>query len=383
VIAFDKAALTATIRQEAAGLGFFRTGVARAGPLPDAARLDRWLQEGMHGEMEYLARQAARRKDPTLVLSEVRSIVTAAAGYYAEGAPEADPTAARISRYAWGKDYHRTIDKRVRVLAALVTRLVPGAKALTYVDTGPVMEKLWGAEGGLGWIGKHSNLITRQQGSWFFLGTILLNVELDYGKREADRCGTCRRCILVCPTGAIVRPYVVDARRCISYLTIELRGTVPRLLRPLIGNRVFGCDDCQDVCPWNRFAVRTPFEEFIPREGNDPGSLLSLARLTREQFRHEFSGTAVLRAGRDGFVRNVVIALGNSGSPGAVDALAGCLEDESPIVRAHGAWALGRIGGDAARRVLRDASTGEQWPEVREEIALALADAGNDKSRLS
>jgi epoxyqueuosine reductase len=381
VTALDKAALTTTIREEAARMGFFRTGVARAGPLSDAARLDRWLQQGMHGEMHYMARQAARRKDPALVLSEVKSIVTTAAGYYAEGEPEADPTAAIISRYAWGKDYHRTIDKRVRVLAGLVTRLVPGAKALTYVDTGPVMEKFWGAEGGLGWIGKHSNLITRQQGSWFFLGTILLNVELDYGKREPDRCGTCERCILACPTGAIVRPYVVDARSCISYLTIELRGTIPRPLRPLIGNRIFGCDDCQDVCPWNRFAVPTPFEEFLPLEGNAPATLVSLTRLTEEQFRQRFVGTAILRAGRDGFVRNVAVALGNCRSPEAVDALSRCLDDESPVVRAHAAWALGRIGGDAARQVLRDASTGEQWPEVREEITLALA--GYDQSRRS
>ena len=375
----DKAALTATIREEAARLGFFRMGVARAGPLPDGEKLDRWLQEGMHGEMHYLARQAARRKHPERILPDVRSIITLAAGYYAGEKSEAAAIAGRISCYAAGEDYHRVMESRLRVIAGLVARLVPGARALTYVDTGPVMEKSWGTEGGLGWIGKHSNLITRQQGSWFFLGAILLNFELDYGRREPDHCGTCERCISACPTGAIVQPYVVDARRCISYLTIELRGTIPRSLRPLIGNRIFGCDDCQDVCPWNRFALRTPFDKFLPREGSLAPPLASLVHLSAEQFRFRFAGTAILRAGRDGFVRNVVVALGNSRSPDAVGALAGGISDESPLVRAHAAWALGRIGGMDARRILADAHPREQAPEVREEIVLALADTGNDQ----
>jgi len=331
--------------------------------------------------MHYMARQAARRKDPALVFREVKSIVTVAAGYYAGGEPEADLTNGGISLYASGKDYHRVIEKRLGDLTGLVTRLVPEARALTYVDTGPVMEKFWGAEGGIGWVGKHSNLITRQQGSWFFLGAILLSVELEYSTREPDRCGTCERCISACPTGAIVRPYVVDARRCISYLTIELRGMIPRPLRPLIGNRIFGCDDCQDVCPWNRFAVPTPFEEFLPREGSLPATLVSLSRLTGEQFRQRFAGTAVLRAGRDGFVRNVVVALGNSRSPGAVDALSGCLEDKSPIVRAHAAWALGRIGGSAVGRILAEAHKLEPVCEVRKEMESALDDAAGGHFR--
>ncbi len=373
----DKVALTAAIRKEAAGLGFFRMGVARAGSLPDSERLDRWLQEGMHGQMRYLARQAAKRKHPDLVLPEVRTIITLAAGYYADEEPEADATTGRISRYAAGGDYHRVMRKRLRILADQVTELIPGASALSYVDTGPVMEKSWGAEGGLGWIGKHSNLITQQQGSWFFIGAILLNAELEYGMQESDHCGTCVRCIAACPTGAIVRPYVVDSRLCISYLTIELRGSIPRALRPLVGNRVFGCDDCQEVCPWNRFAVRTPFDELLPRESNKPFPLVPLIRLSAEQFRLRFAGTAILRAGRDGFVRNVAVALGNSRSPHAVDALSVGMKDESALVRVHAAWALGRIGGTAARRILADACSREAAPEVREEIELALADAAS------
>jgi epoxyqueuosine reductase len=379
----DRSALTAAIREEAARLGFFRMGIARAGSLPACERLDRWLQEGMHGEMRYMARHAAKRKDPDLVLPDVRSVITLAAGYCVGREPEADAMAARISCYAAGEDYHHVLERRLRELAGHITRLLPGAGVRTYVDTGPVMEKSWGAEGGLGWIGKHSNLIIRQQGSWFFVGTILLAAELDYGTREPDRCGTCRRCITACPTGAIVQPYMVDARLCISYLTIELRGSIPRALRPLIGNRVFGCDDCQDVCPWNRFAVRTPFDEFLPREGIGAIPLLSLIQLTTEQFRLRFAGTAILRAGRDGFVRNVAVALGNSRSSHAVDALSVTVRDKSTLVRAHAAWALGRIGGANARQVLTDAFVGEESAEVRQEIAIALADAGEDRSRPS
>jgi len=377
-----RTALTAAIREEAARLGFFRVGVARAGSLPGSEGLDRWLREGMHGEMHYMARQAAKRKAPDLVLPEVRSIITLAAGYCAGEEPGTDATVGRISRYAAGEDYHHVLEKRLRELAVFITRMLPGARARTYTDTGPVMEKSWGAEGGLGWVGKHSNLITRQQGSWLFIGTMLLDAELEYGVREPDRCGTCGRCIAVCPTGAIVRPYVVDARLCISYLTIELRGSIPRALRPLIGNRVFGCDDCQEACPWNRFAVRTPFAELLPPEGSQAPTLLSLIHLNTEQFRLRFAGTAILRAGRDGFVRNIAVALGNSRSPHAVDALSISVRGESALVRAHAAWALGRIGGTAARLVLTEAHSREAAPEVRDEIELALADELVSKSPL-
>lgn len=368
----DKVALTAAIREEAARLGFFKVGIARAGPLPHEDRLDRWLQAGMHGEMHYMVRQAEKRKNPALILPDARSIITLAASHYPGKEQDAGPFSAKISCYAAGEDYHRVIKDRLRALAGRVATLAPGAQAVAYVDTGPVMEKSWGAEGGLGWIGKHSNLITRQRGSWFFLGAILLNLELEYGTREPDRCGTCARCISSCPTGAIVRPYVVDARRCISYLTIELRGSIPHSLRPLIGNRIFGCDDCQDVCPWNRFAVPTLFDEFRPREGGPMPLLTSLVDLNAEQFRLKFAGTAILRAGRDGFVRNVVVALGNSRSPEAVEALSRSVKDESPLVRGHAAWALGRIGAKEARLALAEAMTCEPMQDVREEIGLAI-----------
>jgi epoxyqueuosine reductase len=233
------------------------------------------------------------------------------------------------------------------------------------------MEKVWGAESGLGWMGKHSNLLTREQGSWFFIGVVLLDFELEYGCPAKDYCGVCTRCIAACPTGAIVAPHVVDARLCISYLTIELRDSIPRGLRPLIGNRIFGCDDCQEACPWNRFAVDTQVEALRPRPHQRDPELASLVSLTPEEFRVRFAGSAIRRAGRDGLVRNVVVALGNSGRPESVAPLSAAIRDPSPIVRSHAAWALGQIATAEAASVLRAARIGEAEPSVREEIALA------------
>jgi epoxyqueuosine reductase len=234
------------------------------------------------------------------------------------------------------------------------------------------MEKIWGARTSLGWLGKHTNLITREQGSWFFIGVILLNLELEYDSQEDDYCGSCSRCIEACPTRAIVAPYVVDARLCISYLTIELRGPIPRALRPLIGNRIFGCDDCQEVCPWNRFAVPTPEREFWPRDGNVMPELASLVHLSNEEFNSRFRGSPIRRAKRDGFVRNVVVALGNSRRHEAVPALAQALKDNGALVRGHAAWALGQIGTLESRHLLELAAATETEPDVLEEVALAL-----------
>jgi epoxyqueuosine reductase len=251
----------------------------------------------------------------------------------------------------------------------------PSAQGLCYADTGPVMEKVWGAETSLGWMGKHTNLIARNHGSWFFLGVILLDIELEYDPKERDFCGKCTRCIQACPTGAIVAPYILDARLCLSYLTIELRGPIPRHLRPRIGNRIYGCDDCQEVCPWNRFAVATPEKEFSPREGNLMPDLAPLVRITPEQFENRFNNSPIRRATRDGFVRNVVVALGNSRSSEAVPALDEALRDASPLVRAHAAWALGQMATPRAYRILESARALEADAAVAEEIEGALAKA--------
>ena len=358
------------IRGEALRLGFFKMGVAAAGPLPRTEAFDAWLGSGMHGTMEYMQRQVERRRNPRLLLEDARTILVLALSYETGRGLTNEPLRGRISRYAWGEDYHDLIKSRLAQLRDFIGRGAPGARCLEYVDTGPVMEKVWGAQTILGWTGKHSNLIARDGGSWFFVGVILTDLELPPDRPERDYCGTCTRCISACPTRAIVAPYVVDARLCISYLTIELRGPIPRPLRPLIGNRIFGCDDCQEVCPWNRFAVRSPEAGFEPRDGNWMPELSALIGVTPEEFNRKFKNSPVRRAKRDGFVRNVVVALGNSRSPHAVPPLASALRDSSPLVRAHAAWALGRIATPEAMAELRRALAIEQDPSVLEELHL-------------
>jgi epoxyqueuosine reductase len=340
--------ISVRIREEARCLGFFKTGIAPARPLPHPDRFTTWVKEGFHGEMRYMERQALKRLDPALVFPDVRSLVLVAMNYYTGKTAGTDSLRGRISRYAWGNDYHEMVHKRLEQLLEFIRTMDASAQGLCYVDTGPVLEKVWAAQTTLGWMGKHTNLITREQGSWFFLGTILLNLDLEYDIPEKAYCGNCRRCIDACPTGAIVAPYVLDARRCISYLTIESRGPIPAPLRPLIGNRICGCDECQEVCPWNRFSIITSEKAFEPRKESVIPDLAPLVSLTEAQFSGRFEGSAVSRAKRDGFVRNVVIALGNSGSSAAQPALEQALLDSSPMVREHAEWALKRIKEDGS-----------------------------------
>ncbi len=364
--------LSSLIRREAVRLGFSKIGIASASKLPRGDYFHKWLEKGLHGEMRYLERQAQKRRDPGLVLAGIRSLLVFAVNYHTEYESADEPLKGRISRYAWGNDYHIGIKSRLGKLLSFIQSQEPSAEGISYVDTGPVMEKAWGARTALGWMGKHTNLISRTMGSWFFIGVILLNIELEYDRPERDYCGKCDRCIRTCPTGAIIAPYVLDARRCISYLTIELRNSIPQSLRPLIGNRIFGCDDCQEVCPWNRFAAANTSKEFYPNEGILMPDLAPLARITPEEFKKRFKSSPVLRATRDGFVRNVAIALGNSGKDQAVPVLEEALKDESPLVRAHAAWALGRIATPRARHTLESAQTKEDTKSVLNEITLAL-----------
>ncbi len=357
-----------SIREKARSLGFEKAGIARVGAAPRGEFLRTWLGLEYHGEMAFMGRVPEWREEPARMFPGARAIVCVAKNYNAPGRHSEDSGAGRISRYAWGDDYHEILVDRLHELRRHMEGL--GGRAKVCVDTSAVLEKPWAQAAGLGWQGKHSNLIARDLGSWFFLGEVITDLDLDPDAPHAkDYCGTCTRCIDLCPTKAIVAPYVVDSRKCIAYLTIENRGPIPRELRPLLGNLVFGCDICQDVCPWNKFAKVAPEREFYARDGNLAPALVELMGIGREEFARRFKGSPVKRAKYAGFLRNVAVALGNSGDPGAVPALEKALGHEEPLVRAHAAWALGRLGG---REALSRRRPLEPDPEVLAEIDQAL-----------
>jgi epoxyqueuosine reductase len=330
--------------------------------------------------MDYLARSPDRRADPTRIDDALRSVVALGMSYWTGDTPAtAGAPAGRIARYARGADYHNVLGRKLRKLLKELRLSEPGLDGRWYVDTGPMIDRAWAARGGLGWWGKHTNLVSKRHGSWLVLGTLLLNRELEYDEPSADFCGTCRRCIDVCPTRAITAERELDARLCISYLTIEHRGPIPRDLRPAIGDWIFGCDLCLDVCPWNRFAEMSSDAKFKARGDRSAPALLPLLELDEDAFRNEFNGSPIQRARRDGFVRNVVVALGNVGGPESVEPLFRRLEsDPSPLVRGHAAWALGRVAERSADEGLRDAirrrlgSISGAEEEVEEEIRFAL-----------
>ena len=362
------------IRAEALRIGFDAVGFAAA-RLADEARADlrEYLDRGYHGDMGWLATTAARRGDPQILWPEARTVVVLGLNYGGEDDPlaAADPERGAVSVYARGRDYHDTLKKRLKALARWINARWPG-ELKVFVDTAPVMEKPLAQQAGLGWQGKHTNLVSRQFGSWLFLGEIYLSQVLAPDAPEADHCGHCRRCLDACPTGAFPAPYRLDARRCISYLTIEHKGPIPHELRPMIGNRIFGCDDCLAVCPWNKFARVAQDPDFLPREGLSEPLLAELAGLDDAAFRGRFAGSSVKRIGRNRFLRNVLIAIGNipDAGPALVAAARDRLDDASPLVRGAAVWAFGRIAGArqlAAAAAARDAA--ESDADVRGEWA--------------
>lgn len=355
------------IAGKAAQLGFERVGFAAVEPATHAEFLAEWLRREYHGEMAYMARSPEVRADPSRLLPGARTVIVVAKNYFTSASQPTDPRLGVVSRYAWGKDYHDVMAERLRELRAFVES--QGGRARACVDTSAILEKLWAERAGIGWQGKHSNVISKGHSSWLFLGEIVTDLAIAADRPSRNHCGTCTRCIDLCPTRAIVAPYVVDSRKCIAYLTIEHRGAIPRELRPLMGNLIFGCDICQDVCPWNKFAQVAPEAAFQPAGGLDAPALVELLALTREEFNRRFRGSPVRRAKRAGFLRNVCIALGNSGDRTAIPALSRALADDEPLVRAHAAWALGRLGACAE---LESRIHCEVNSEVREEIALAL-----------
>ena len=338
------------------------------------ARLESFIADGAHGDMAWLASTAERRASPAAFWPAVRSIVMFGMNY----GPEADPLAilkaqdrAAISVYAQGDDYHDLIKARLKLLATWLTTSA-GGDVKVFVDTAAVMEKPLAASGGLGWQGKHTNLVSRHYGSWLFLGSIFTTLELPPDSPEADHCGNCRACIDICPTAAFPAPYRLDARRCISYLTIEHKGPIPRELRSAIGNRIYGCDDCLAVCPWNKFASQGREAKLAARDALRAPRLADLACLDDAQFRALFSKSAIKRTGRDRFVRNVLIAIGNSGDPAFADVAEHLLGDASPLVRGAAVWALSRL---LQREKFAALSRRHHDPEklVQEEWAAALA----------
>jgi len=371
--ATDPQELTDRVVETALELGFDHCAVAAIGDLPAAVRLEEWLSRGMHGSMHWMARNPERRADPRRVLEHARSVIMVALNYYTDYSVAKRPDLAGISRYAWGREYHTAVGERLEALGQRVGHWLPNCNSRWYVDTGPVLEKAWAEHAGIGWIGKHTNLITQDRGSWLFLGALLVDFPLAAASPHLDRCGTCERCIGACPTGAIVAPYVLDARRCISYLTIENRGPIPEEFRRSMGNRVFGCDDCQDVCPWNRFALPSRLAaEFSPRGDMQAVRLEDLLGLSDEEFKQRFRGSPVLRAKRSGLARNAAVALGNSGDPTAVPALRRALGDDEPLVRCHAAWALGEIDSEEATLALEICLETELHEEVLTEASRAL-----------
>ncbi len=336
--------LARQIKETARAIGFDLVGITTARPPKHTQEFQQWLTSGFHGEMGYMARNAEKRVDPTKILADVRSVVVVGLNYFNESPREGTQTttAPRIARYAWGaRDYHDMMGERLKRLAAAIDECGgPGTRSIWYVDTGPILERDLAQRAGIGFIGKHTNLISRGLGNWILLGEVLTNLELPADEPEREYCGTCRRCIDACPTRAIVAPYQLDARLCISYLTIELKGAIPVELRPLIGDHVFGCDDCLEACPWNRFAKLSPVREFQKREIPPLTEFLSW---DDQRFRDFFRGTPIVHIKRRGFLRNVCVVLGNIGDAAAMPALRRALGDPEPLVREHAAWAIEQL----------------------------------------
>jgi epoxyqueuosine reductase len=344
----DLAHLARQIQVWGRELGFAEIGVTDTGLAAEETRLAAWLAAGRHGEMDYMARHGARRARPAELVPETIRVISARLDYLPRHARDARavlaaPHQAYVSRYALGRDYHRVLRGKLQRLAARLTAAVGGFHYRVFTDSAPVLEVALAAKAGLGWRGKHTLLLTRHAGSFFFLGEIYTDLPLPVGTAVREHCGSCRACLDACPTGAIVAPYELDARRCISYLTIELKGSIPEALRPLIGNRVYGCDDCQLACPWNQYAQASAEPDFAVRNGLDDTTLVALFAWTEAQFAARLAGSAIRRIGYVRWLRNLAVGLGNADyDPAIVAALEARADEPSALVREHVTWALAR-----------------------------------------
>lgn len=338
--------LASSIRAWGHELGFQQVGIAGVDVAADEERLVRWLEQGRHGAMDYMQRHGRRRARPQEVIPGTLRVIAARMDYlppHTRDADEvlADPDLGYVSRYALGRDYHKVLRGRLAQLAERIRAHSASRSHRVFVDSGPILEKAFARDAGLGWIGKHTNLLNRRAGSWFFLGEILTDLPLPVDAPATNHCGTCRACIDVCPTDAIVAPYELDATRCISYLTIELRTAIPKVFRKAIGNRIYGCDDCQLVCPWNKFAQFSDERDFTPRHALDQARLVELFAWSEEEFLARTEGSAIRRIGYECWLRNVAVALGNAPTSAEVmQSLSARRDHSSALVREHVQWAL-------------------------------------------
>jgi epoxyqueuosine reductase len=371
----DRAAsLAGAVKQEALRLGFDLVGITPAVSPTGFTDFRDWLQKGYGGEMSYLSRREEAYSHPSHVMPAVRSIIMLASNYRNEDPAPAGPLEGRVSRYAWNDgDYHTVLRERLASLADFLHRQCPGCRTRSVVDTAPLLERDFARAAGLGWFGKNTMLINKRQGSWLFLAGLLTDVELEPdAPHQTAHCGTCTRCLDACPTQAFPEPYVLDARKCIAYLTIELDGSIPTELRDGIGEWVFGCDICQDVCPWNNKAPVKDDACFRPRSDLDPAELVPFLQIDEAEFKERYGKTALARTGRSGMARNAAIVLGNRRDERAVPALGQSLSDADPVVRGAAAWALGAIGGAQSTEVLKSRIAVDESPTVQEEIGQAL-----------
>jgi len=341
--------LAREVKRRGLELGFQQIGISDIDLGQAEQHLQAWLDKGFHGEMDYMVRHGHKRSRPALLQPGTVRVISARMDYLPQPMTDMqhslqEPAQAYVSRYALGRDYHKLMRSRLQRLAHQVTDIIGAVGYRVFCDSAPVLEKALAEKAGLGWIGKHSNLINERHGSWFFLGEIYTDLPLPVDSPATNHCGTCHACIDACPTQAIVAPYQVDARRCISYLTIELRGSIPVELRPLIGNRIYGCDDCQLVCPWNRFAHLSHEADFQPRQGLDRATLIELFRWDAKEFLRRTEGSPIRRIGHECWLRNVAVALGNSPPhPDITAVLKSRLSHSSSMVREHVEWALQKI----------------------------------------
>ncbi|MBF0287759.1 MAG: tRNA epoxyqueuosine(34) reductase QueG [SAR324 cluster bacterium] len=369
--------ITQSITNKALELGFDLVHTIPASPSQSIEAYKQWLSLGYAGNMDYLKKHLENKQDIHTIMPEIRSVITLAINYRTTTIPcskKNNPSLGVISSYAWGEDYHQIVRKKLESLRAFIENHVPHQKkSRVYVDTGPILEREYAHRGSLGWFGKNSMIINWKKGSWLFLAEILLDIELAYSPFSVrGDCGSCTRCIEACPTNAIVADGLIDSRRCISYLTIELKGAIPSELRSAIGNLIFGCDICQDVCPWNRKAPVSNEAGFQPTTGNIMPNLISLMSLSPKEFNQRFKTSPIKRTKRKGLLRNVAIALGNWGRPEAIPALKQGLADEQPLIRMHSAWGLGQIEHQDAHDALAAAQKQEQDTGVLQEIRGAL-----------